>query len=99
MSGVTSMLPEICRAERGKPVSYIATFLDSGAGVVEPIRTLFYPDAGPQENFAVDDRYLYISVQSGVLVYDKTASGNAAPIATLSLPFSLDADPIIAIGP
>jgi len=67
---------------------FVSTYADSGNGAIRPIRTLYYPSFGAQENLAVDDRYLYISTGSGVFIYDKTASGHALPRATLPTTFS-----------
>ncbi len=77
----------------------IATFADSGSGAVAPIRELYYRSAGMQQNIAVDDRYLYVGTCGGVLIYSKSATGYAAPFATLPLPFVGTQTPVIAIGP
>lgn len=79
--------------------SYVATYPDSANGNVKPIHKLFYASGSVQGNVAVDDRYLYVGGYEAVFVFDKTASGHAKPIATLSFPTANHYDPSVAIGP
>jgi hypothetical protein len=87
----------LAQPERRADESKIEVYRAAGDGNVEPLRTL---DAGSVvwgDAFAVRGSRLYVTAGNQVLVYDKTATGKAAPLATLTFPYG----PItyLAVGP